>query len=315
MMVTIWIKHRELDNQPTDADFADMQIMSEQYDNATNQHLHYDEYDYDPWAPINHRSPPTPANHDNHNPQGADNSANNHNADDSTNAHATKQKGNNDPSIEDRFPKYPWNNADKQADTKLKLAVVDGTELDGLHKCRYQTKKINEKGLHTSSKDVPALLWHPLSEWINETSWTELVTDKGIKNAKLDHNVTWIELAIAFQYQTGHNIISRKASLDEQTDCFRAAFTRLMQHKKTKIRNGNKITTFRTAFKPVQRILTTAILTGAATPGIHRRPIWSVEAARIVATNVNQHHEPRLHPFRQRCGGLGQRLHRHLSYH
>jgi hypothetical protein len=284
MMVTIWIRHRELDNQPTDADFADMQIISEQYDQATNQHLHYDDYDYDPWAPINHRSTPTPDTTPSTTPNTRD-------TDNPAVTLVTKPAGNDDPSLEDRFPRYPWNNADMQADPKLKLNIVDGAELDGLHRCRYQTKKVNDKGLHTSSKDVPVLLWHPLSEWISETCWTDLATEKGIKSAKLGHNASWIELTIAFQYQTGHSIIAKKASLDEQVDCFKAAFTRLLQHKKTNIYNGNKATTFRTAFKPAQQILTTAILTGAATPGIHRRPIWSAAAAKIVATNVHQHHE------------------------
>ena len=92
-----------------------------------------------------------------------------------------------------------------------------------------------------------------------------------------------MEMTIAFQLQTGYNVISSKADLDNQVSCFRTAFTKLGQHKNSSVHINGKKSNYRTALRPTKCIQTNAVITGAPAEGIHRRPIWSDRDVKTIA--------------------------------
>ena len=100
-----------------------------------------------------------------------------------------------------------------------------------------------------------------------------------------------MEVSIAFQLQTGYNVISSKADLDNQVSCFRAAFTKLGQHKKSSIRINGKKSNYRIVLRPTRCIQTNPAITGVPGDGIHRRPIWNTKDTKVIANNIQQHHE------------------------
>ena len=53
MMVNIWMEHRALEDNTNDDEHADIAVMENQYQIAANNWQDYDDYDYDPWAPVN----------------------------------------------------------------------------------------------------------------------------------------------------------------------------------------------------------------------------------------------------------------------
>ena len=63
---------------------------------------------------------------------------------------------------------------------------------------------------------------------MSELSWTEFQPAGGLKSQAHRTNVTWLELTIAFQYETGYSIVGSAATLDEQVSCFRAALSKLL---------------------------------------------------------------------------------------
>lgn len=136
---------------------------------------------------------------------------------------------------------------------------------------------------------MPHDLWQPLADWVAGISWTGLQPTAGIKSQAHRKNVTWLELTVALQYDTGYTIAGTAAILDEQASCFRAAFSKLLN--KAEIKNGKRKTTSRTAFEPRAKNITTAHLTGVQIPGLQRRPKWNNEMSSLIANIVLEDHD------------------------
>ena len=91
---------------------------------------------------------------------------------------------------------------------------------------------------------------------------------------KLQTTVSWIELTLAFQFQTGYDIIGATTPITEQRACFKAAFAKLVRTASTTGKTGN---TLKQQLR--KNVSTTAAkpLTGALLQGIARRPLLDKE--------------------------------------
>ena len=79
-----------------------------------------------------------------------------------------------------------------------------------------------------------------MADWVAGLSWTPFQLTGGLKSQTHRRNVTWLELTIAFQFETGYSTVGSAATLDEQVSCFRAAFAKLLT--KADIKNGKRKT-------------------------------------------------------------------------
>jgi hypothetical protein len=288
MMVKIWMEHKASDGTEHNDDHADIQIMHDQYQLSMATWADYDDCDYDPWAPIN---VPTKQNANSAvdiKPNGAqeDPTTSNH-----QNIDAPQQTPHAEVPLNVRFPKYPWKIDPASHDNTLQIKCHDGIDTKQLHKVKFTSVVTHEGVAKNKQADVPGSLWHPLAQWISTQRWTDIALERGIRNSKLHQNATWMELALAFQLQSGHSILSSKTDLDNQTRCFRVAFARLLQHKGSSIKINNKKANYRTTFRPTRCVQTAAAITGKPDDGIHRRPLMSDDDTAFIAKVIQEHHE------------------------
>ena len=151
-----------------------------------------------------------------------------------------------------RFPGYNWDSSNDSNDEEICVNVPDYTDHNLFGKTRYRSLHSNnaKKCSRTIMPTIPYNMWNPMVNWIKGTRWSDKSPDH---NKRSDNTQsTWIEMTLAFQLQTGYNILGEDADLKEQSECFRAAFVKVMQKSSIHI-DGNKMP-YRKTFAPSDRI-------------------------------------------------------------
>ncbi len=136
-------------------------------------------------------------------------------------------------------------------------------------------KKQKHRGIsfHTNgSSPIDYDMWEPLANWIENFKWTTSSASDGNFKDRYNRSITWCEIIIAFQYQSGYKVKSKDTPLATQLACVKAAFLRLARDSRIFKYKHKK--TFNEHFSPKCKITSLRALTGEDLPGLQRRPIF-----------------------------------------
>ena len=142
------------------------------------------------------------------------------------------------------YPTYQWHNASHEMhDAQASITCNAHDQIDAYMLTKYtSTLKCtdeNNKQQRYQTRTVPYDMWFVMAKWINGLKWTNTATAKATTKIKLPTTVSWVELTLAFQYQTGYDIINTTTPIIEQRACFKAAFAKLIRTAHTTDKNGN----------------------------------------------------------------------------
>ena len=123
-----------------------------------------------------------------------------------------------------RFPNYGWETDDEHKDEGMTVIWPENDDPRKFGKVPINIKL--EKG--NTNFHVPYDWWEPIIDWMNKLNWTKKSNDEvmGLVNKSL-FKITWIELALAFQIQTGFRLAHDRLDLHEQERAFRGAIKRI----------------------------------------------------------------------------------------
>ena len=244
-MVSIWLEYRTTRDNANPDEHADIAIMDNQAQIATNNWQDYEDYDYNPWAPINApcteqsdaaitvqnvqitqeaqpglRGSMPSSSHTGMSLSGEGLDETGQRLIDHTpptsdgNQQVRIERQTNttdecrDVTLKDRFAKYPWHSSHDGHDPDIKVVFHEGLDTPTIYKAKFIAVTENNGEVKHKQKTIPCSIWHPLAQWVNNQKWTRIATERGIRGSKLHHNATWMELTIVFQLQTGYNVIS-----------------------------------------------------------------------------------------------------------
>ena len=239
MMLHIWNAFvDQSDEHVGEADQQDSSILAETYEALTSQADEF--YDYDSFAeehaddyviqgPVPHTAAATPA------PAAA--VATTTTANDTPTTNCDQGEDDAHLTIEQRYPDYGWSHLTPAKDENLVITRLIATNhrqfgdvvvpvaegLDYEANGKMQRRKYKKFF-------IPHLWWEPVAWWFNQTFWSPLgFVDYNTKGEKHHRWVTWIELLLVFQAQTGYTFDPALLDIASQEKAFRAMFKKILK--------------------------------------------------------------------------------------
>ena len=169
----------------------------------------------------------------------------------------------------------PINEDDENIDFGMTILTPDPCVL-------MRAKAIQYKKQDESTGHIEYDFWEPLTKWIMKLGWScSSKTSSKFEQAR-KKCCTFIEMTIAFQFDTGYNIISHHAPLADQVPYFRAGFAKAIQAGQLVSNTGKK---YNSCFA-VGSVCAIRSLVGSDAPGVHRRPFLSDETLLHIGKNI-----------------------------
>ena len=203
------------------------------------------------------------------------------------------------PDIVARYPGYSWHLAlEDEEDLNFDpgMSILPQSEI-----ITMRCKPSLYKTLKGPKAQIDHDFWEPFNNWIKGLMWTISSKDlSGFEECRAK-SCTFIEMCIAFQFDTGYNIIKHNAPLADQVNCFRAGFSRALQSAQMVSNTGTK---YRDVFS-MTTVCSIRSLTGSDAPGVQRRPILSDETLLHIGKNITLMCD---------CGGMQEDEPYHLQH-
>jgi ribonuclease HI len=143
-----------------------------------------------------------------------------------------------DDELQSRFSNYGWISEENE-DVFNCNGKVEWPSLKKLYGDKTITIKSNRRGdngeQRVGTHTIKPTVWEPLLWWLRNTSWTRKASGegRGLKNHKMRQLcATWVEVALAFQLQTGFKIGMINDDLYAQANCMRVLCQRVWKHAK-----------------------------------------------------------------------------------
>ena len=187
------------------------------------------------------------------------------------------------------FPHYGWAEQHPGADNELYVNLPLDTQLDGMHWVKQQPLRSLSGPPKFNTTDtvkhsvfhIPPSWWEPCIWWLRKCQWSKHGSTKwtGAEN-RLAMRITWMELVLAFQIQTGFKLPAHTLDLASQEKVFRTMVLRILKISKCTV--GNINTGFKDAWMGPTYVGSTTVIIGHSRTGICRRPVLDNTVCNII---------------------------------
>jgi hypothetical protein len=199
-------------------------------------------------------------------------------------------KENSEDDLVKRFPNYGWkpNTPVNNRSEHIVWPNVMDTTIFGRPFIKFN-KVI--RSVDTAVKFyIPIEWWEPIVWWFSKQQWSAHGLGPFSEDAnKAAHRITWLEMMLLFQIQTGYRLDPKQLDTLRQEHAFRTAATKIFSL--TKFRMDNKAVTSKAFWAGAPFINAAKVVIGHARAGLCRRPIIDNSDWAHVVRCIIQAHE------------------------